>query len=46
MIFADETVVSLYGTGKSVYIVSLPKFMKRIKEKGLFAKLLYSKYAA
>ncbi len=33
-----NTLVSVYGTGKSVYIVSLPKFVEGLKEKGIHAK--------
>lgn len=38
MTYDEETLVSVYGTGKCVYIVSLPKLIRRIKEKGLWAK--------
>lgn len=36
--FADETLVSVYGTGKSVYIVSLPKLVEGLRENGFYAK--------
>lgn len=36
--FADETLVSVYGTGKSVYIVSLPKLVKGLRDRGFYAK--------
>lgn len=36
--FDDETVVSVYGSGKSVYIVSLPQLVKELKTKGIHAK--------
>ena len=38
MTYDDETLVSDYGTGKKVYIVSLPKLVELIKEKGFYAK--------
>lgn len=38
MTYGDETLVSVYGTGKSVYMVSLPKLVEQIEEKGLCAK--------
>lgn len=36
--YDDETMVSNYGTGKSVYIISLPKLVQQIREKGFYAK--------
>ncbi len=36
--YDNETLVSVYGTGKSVYIVSLPKLVEGLKEKGIYAK--------
>lgn len=36
--FDEETLISVYGTGKSVYIVSLPKLIEGLKEKGISAK--------
>lgn len=36
--FDDETMVSVYGTGKNVYIVSLPELIKEMEEKGIFAR--------
>ena len=36
--FDEETLVSVYGTGKSVYIVSLPKLIEGLKERGISAK--------
>lgn len=36
--FDNETLVSVYGTGKSVYIVSLPRLIEGLKEKGISAK--------
>lgn len=36
--FADKTLVSVYGTGKSVYVVSLPELIKGLKENGFYAK--------
>lgn len=36
--YDDETLVSNYGTGKSVYIISLPKLVQQIREKGFYAK--------
>lgn len=36
--FDDTTQVSIYGTGKSVYIVSLPELIKEMKEKGISAR--------
>lgn len=36
--FDDETQVSVYGTGKSVYIVSLPELIKEMEEKGICAR--------
>lgn len=38
MTYDDETLVSDYGTGKSIYIISLPKLVEQIKQKGLCAK--------
>jgi hypothetical protein len=38
MTYGEETLATVYGTGKSVYIVSLPKLVKGIEEKGLYAK--------
>ena len=38
MTLEDKTQVSVYGTGKSVYLVSLPKLLEGLKEKGLFVK--------
>lgn len=38
MTYGDETLISEYGTGKSVYIVSLPKLVEQIEEKGFYAK--------
>lgn len=36
--FDNDTHISVYGTGKSVYIVSLPKLVEGLNEKGIFAK--------
>lgn len=36
--FDDNTLVSVYGTGKSVYIVSLPELVKGLKGEGIYAK--------
>ena len=36
--FDNESLVSVYGTGKSVYIVSLPRLVEGLQEKGFFAK--------
>ncbi len=36
--FDNNTLVSIYGTGKSVYIVSLPELIKGLKENGFYAK--------
>lgn len=36
--YGEQTYVSVYGTGKSVYIVSLPKLVEGLKEKGIHAK--------
>ena len=36
--FGNETCVSIYGSGKSVYIVSLPKLVEGLKKKGVRAK--------
>lgn len=38
MTYGGETLVSVYGTGKSVYTVSLPRLVDGIKKKGLYAK--------
>lgn len=36
--FMNETLVSVYGTGKSVYIVSLPQLVQELKEQRFCAK--------
>lgn len=36
--YDDDTFVSVYGTGKNVYIVSLPRLSEELKEKGMYAK--------
>lgn len=36
--FGNETMVDVYGTGKSVYIISLSQLIEGLKEKGLHAK--------
>lgn len=36
--FDEKTLVSVYGTGKSVYIASLPKLAEGLRKKGIFAK--------
>lgn len=36
--FDNETLVSVYGTGKSVYIVPLPRLVEGLREKGFYAK--------
>lgn len=36
--FENETLVSVYGTGKSVYIISLPQLVQGLKKQGLCAK--------
>lgn len=36
--YDKQTLVSVYGTGKSVYIVSLPKLVEGLEEKGIYAK--------
>lgn len=36
--YDSETLVSVYGTGKSVYIISLPMLIKGLSERGIFAK--------
>lgn len=36
--YGNETLVSVYGTGKGVYIVSLPKLVNCLKIKGFIAK--------
>lgn len=36
--FDDKTLVSVYGTGKNVYIVSLPKLIEGLKKRRLYAK--------
>lgn len=36
--FCKETQVSVYGSGKSVYIVSLPELVSGLKKKGIHAK--------
>lgn len=38
MTFNSETLVSVYGTGKSIYIISLPELIEGLKKKGLYAK--------
>lgn len=38
MTYGNETLQAVYGTGKSVYIISLPKLVERIEEQGLYAK--------
>ncbi len=38
MTFNAGTLVSVYGTGKSIYIVSLPDLVESLKEKGFYAK--------
>ena len=41
--YDDRTLVSVYGTGKSVYIVSLPKLVEGLKAKGIYAKYCNAK---
>jgi len=36
--FDNRTLAAVYGTGKSVYIVSLPELIDGLKEKGIYAK--------
>jgi len=36
--FENETMVSVYGTGKSVYIISLPELIKELEERGIYGK--------
>lgn len=36
--YAEETYVSVYGTGKSVYIVSLKELIEGLAEKGYYAR--------
>lgn len=38
MTFGDKTQVSVYGSGKSAYIISLPEFIEGLKKKNLRAK--------
>lgn len=38
MTLDEKTQVSVYGTGKQVYLVSLPKLLEGLKKRGLFAK--------
>ena len=38
MTFNSETLISIYGTGKSVYIISLPQLIESLKKEGLYAK--------